>query len=628
MRLGAISDARLELSETEPAAAAVESKIVVVRPSLIARLWPAGAGIVATAAVAALLWPARTSDGSAVLTRESVLAPPGVATGIYPDSAQVAISPDGTMVAFVVGDFARDSDIWVRSLDSLTARRLEGSDGGHLPFWSPDSHRLGFFTGGKLKVMAVVDGHAEAISDAPGRGGRGASWSASNVIVFARDATGPLYVVSANGGDVKQVTTLDAVRKQSGHRFPVFLPDGDHFLYAALPAREGKFDIFAGSLHDSTTTLVGSMESAPVYAPSGWLLYARQGILAAQPFDARALKVTGEAVSLGDEPTSVLDPATSFTAAYAVSASTSGSLAYYSTPPANTQAVWFDASGKPSGTLALPPGRYSGVTISPDGTHAVVEKSISVTESSLWLVDLTLGSSVPLSSGRGRNDSPVWSPDSARVVFSNDRDGAQNFFVKNVTGSSPEQPLYQSPALFKGPTGWSNDGRWIVFTQVDPTTAQNIYLLPADGKGEPHVYLQGPHRDAGGMPSPDGHWLAYISDDTGHLELYVQSFPEAGRQQQISTEGVTAGGGVGWTRDSRHLVFVSGDDKSLWRVDVEPGTSWKATTPARVARLPAGTIAMDVMPDGRRFLALAPERAGTGSVTVVQNWRAVLDKKR
>jgi serine/threonine protein kinase/Tol biopolymer transport system component len=623
-RLGAISDARFDLNETEPAAVApVAPNVVVVRPSLVTRLWPAAAGIVVTAVIAALLWPASKTDVSAGITRVSVVAPPG--TTIYPDSTQVVISPNGKMVAFVTGDVSKPTALWVRSLDSLAARQLDGTDGALLPFWSPDSRRIGFFTQDKLKTVAVQGGRVEPLCDIFGTGGRGATWSVSNVIVFTRDASGPLYRISANGGEATAATSLDAARKQSGHRFPVSLPDGDHFLFAALPGHGGKFDIFAGSLRDGTTTLIGSMESAPVYAEPGWLLYARQGILAAQPFDPRTLKVTGEAVSLDDEPTSILDPATSFTAGYTTSVSASGSLAYYSSASANTTATWIDASGKPTGAITLPVGIYSGLTISPDGTHAALVKSTSATESSLWLVDLTHGNAVPLSSGRGRNDSPVWSPDSSRVIFASDRDGAEDFYVKNVADASPEQPLYRSPVLFKNPTGWSRDGRWIVFTQMDPGTAQNIYLLPSSGTEPPVPFLHGPLREDDGRPSPDGHWLAYASDDTGRYELYVQSFPEPGHKQQVSQEGVVGGG---WTHDGRHLLFVGSDGKTLWRADVESGPSLKVSAPVRIAALPSGIISFDAMPDGQRFLALIPEHVGPGSVTVVLNWRAALEKKR
>ena len=171
------------------------------------------------------------------------------------------------MVAIITSGAVRsDSQLWVRSLDSTSARRLEDGDGASLPFWSPDSRRIGFFTRDKLKTIAASGGRAQVLADAPG--GRGAAWSPSNVIVYAPDASGPLYRVPASGGTPAPITELETARKEYGHRFPSFLPDGEHFLFAALPGRNGKFDIFAGSLKDDSRTLVGAMDSAPTYAPS------------------------------------------------------------------------------------------------------------------------------------------------------------------------------------------------------------------------------------------------------------------------------------------------------------------------------------------------------------------------
>ena len=617
-RLSAIGDARLELDDNEPATVAPVALPVKARASMMARLWPAVAGVLLTALVAALLWPSSRSAAGGTAARLSVLAPPG--TGLYPDSSTVAISPDGTMVAFIVGSVTRsETQLWIRSLDAMSARRLEGGDGAVLPFWSPDSRRLGFFTTKKLKTIAASGGRAEVLCDAPE--GRGASWSSSNVIVFAPNAGGPLYRIPASGGTPAPVTTLDATRKEFGHRFPFFLPDGKHFLFASLLGKEGKFDIFAASLDDTSRTLVASLESAPVYADPGWLLYSRQGILTAQRFDPRTRQIAGDPISMPDEPTSILDPATSFTAGNSTSVSLTGALAYFSAPSTNTTAAWYDASGRQTGTLSLPPGHYETASISPDGTRAVLVKSTSPSESALWLVDLTRGSASLLSTGRGRNDTAVWSPDGTRVIFAADRDGPQDLFVKNVGDGAAEEPLYRSDSPFKGPTAWSPDGKWIVLTQLDPNTSQNVWLLPATGTGDLKPLARGPARDNGGPASPDGRWLAFTSDETGRFELYVQPFPEPGRRIQVSQQGASLSW---WTRDGRQLLFLGDDFHSLWQVDVEPGPTLRIGTPKQLATFPPSIVWMDATPDRQRFLAIAPERTGPGSVTIVQNWIASL----
>jgi len=618
-RLSAIGDARLELDDNEPAATTPSAPMPVRRPTWMSRLWPVAAAVAVMALAGWLAWPASSSVPDLPLARLSVLAPPG--TVIYPDSAMVAISPDGKMAAFIVGSVSRsDTQLWVRSLDSTVSRRLEAADGALQPFWSPDSRRIGFFTNSKLKTIAATGGRAETLCDATGA--RGGAWSPSNVIVFAPDAGGPLYRIPASGGTPTPATTLDESRKEYGHRFPAFLPDGEHFLFAALPGKAGKFEIIAGSLADSLRTMIGSMDSAPAYAAPGWLLYGRQGVLAAQRFDARTLKTIGEPVSLVDEPTSILDPSTSFTAGQSTSVSRAGTLAYFSAPSTNTIASWYDTAGALVGELALPPGHYETGTISPDGTQAVLVRSTSPSESALWLVDLATGNTTPTSSGPGRNDTPVWSPDSARIVFAADRDGPQDFFVKTVGDAAPEQPLHRSSVPFRSPAAWSPDGQWIIATQLDAGTALNPWLLPASGKGDMKQLASSPLRDNGGPVSPDGRWMAYTSEQlTGRFELFVQSFPEPGRRVQVSQQGASL---AWWTRDGRQLMFLGDDLHSLWRVDIETGATLKAGTPKRLAGFPADIVWIDATPDRQRFLAIAPERGGPGSITIVQNWLAAL----
>src|SRR5262245_34123502 len=512
-RLSAIGDARLELDEQErPSAVAPQLTTSSRRPSTGGATIALVAVMLTTAGY--LAWPSRTGLPSAVSSRLSILPPAN--ERLYADSASVAISPDGTMVAFVVGAVTgavsgSDSEIWIRTLDSMAPRRLDDAAGGQLPFWSADSRRIGFFSQGKLKIISAAGGRAETLADTPGA--RGGTLNASNVIVFAPDAQGPLYKVSATGGKPEPATTLDPARKEFAHRFPTFLPDGKHFLYSSLPGKDGKFEIFAGSLDDMSRTDIGALDATPVFAEPGWLMYARQGVLAALPFDPRALKVTGEPVMLDDEPSTVLDPVNSFTAAHSVSTSATGSIAYYSAPSINTTATWYNSAGVASGTLKVPPGHYETITISPDGTRAVMSKSTSPSESSLWVVDLIRGGAAPLSSSPGRNDSPVWSPDGERVVWAADRDGPQNLFVKNVNDGAPESLLYASDTLFKGPADWSRDGRWILLSQLDRETSQNIWLLDSSGTKPATIVVGGRGTDLGGWLSPDGRWIAYTNND-------------------------------------------------------------------------------------------------------------------
>jgi len=620
-RLHDIADARLELDA--PFAASLSGAIAAPAPRRSRGLAMGIAGVAfAAAVVGSGIWQGQRSGVSAPLTRLAIVAPPG--TSLFPDPTGVAISPDGAMVAFVVGDATRsDSQIWVRALDSMTARRLEGTDGGNLPFWSPDSRRIGFFTGAKLKVVAASGGRPEILCDASN--GRGATWSPSNVIVFAPNWSGPLMRIPGGGGTAAPVTTLDAARKEYGHRFPTFLPDGEHFLYATLPGHDGKFDVFVGSLSGGAPTLVGAMEGAPVYASPGFLIYMRQGRLEAQPFDARSLRLTGEAVVLNDEPSSILDPAFSFTAGTSASVSPAGTLTYFTTPSTNTQAVWVDGAGRITGSISLPAGHYDTVTISPDGSRAIFVRSNSPSESSLWMVDLARGGASPLSSsGRGRSDVPVWSPDGTRVAFSSDREGAQEIYVKNILDASPEVALYKNGKPFKNVTSWSRDGKWLALTQLDPESQQNIWLLPASGQGDLISLVHGAGRDNSGPFSPDSRWLAHASDDSGHFEIYIQSVQGPSRRLQVSQGGATL---PFWMPDGRSMLFTDDKLRSLWRVDLDLGPNPKVGAPRLLVNLPPDLMWMDAMPGGQKFIAIIPEHAGPGSIAVVQNWRAALAAK-
>ena len=620
-RLGAISDARFDLDDATAPGAAVEAKPAAARRSKLSYLLPALTGGLIAAGVALALWP-RVSQSSA-LSRTSMVAPPG--TELYPDSVVVTISPDGRYVAFVTGSpiDRQHTQLWVRAIDSLTAVPLEGTQGAALPFWKPDSSRIGFFAGTKLKSVAIGGGRVDVVTDAPF--GRGGTWNEQDVIVFSGDASGTLSRVSADGGDSKRITEIDEQRKQVSHRFPVFLPDGDHFLFAALPGHDGKFNIFAGSLSSPGVTLIGEMGSTPVYAEPGWLLYGRRGVLVAQPFDAKTLKTTGDARPLGDEPTTIVDASVSYTAGPTTSVSRTGTLGYFSAPSSGVRLTWLDAAGRAMSVMPLQPGPYTDIALSPDGGQAVLVRSISPTESSLGILDVVRGASTPLSSGGGRNETPVWSPDGRRVLFASDRSGAQDLYVKTVADAAPEQPFYQSSVLFKTPSDWSRDGKSIAFNQLDPGSAYNVYTMPATA-GTPTLASRGPGREVFGHFSPDLKWLAYLAEfGEAGFQLCVQAHPVPGRTVQLSTDGA---GPFWWTTDSRQIIYVSTNLKELWRIDLQlNGTELGGVgQPVKLGTLPAGTINLDAMPDRKKFLALVPDRVGVGSITVVQNWAAGLGK--
>jgi hypothetical protein len=323
-------------------------------------------------------------------------------------------------------------------------------------------------------------------------------------------------------------------------------------------------------------------------------------VLVALPFDARALKVTGDPVILGDEPAS--DPRSfpvvdSRPFRFGIRLGIAGLLFGFVTEHDR------HVVRRERGTRGHAQSATWSLRIDHHLTRrsrGALVRSTSPSESDIWLVDLSRGGATPLSSGRGRNDNPVWSPDGTRVVWAADRDGGQSLFVKTVNDAAAEQPLFKGDAPFKNPVDWSHDGMWIVMTQLDQDTSQNVWLLDASGTKPPTVIVRGPVRDNGGPVSPDGRWIAFTSDESGRFEAYVQSFPAPGRRVQISDSGAVRSW---WTRDGRQLVLLGSDLRTLSRVDLQPGDTLGIGTPKQFAKLPADLVWVDAMPDRQRFLA-------------------------
>jgi Tol biopolymer transport system component len=344
-------------------------------------------------------------------------------------------------------------------------------------------------------------------------------------------------------------------------------------------------------------------------------VFARHGVLTAQRFDAAALQLQGEPVSLGDQPGVAPAPATYEAGPY-VSASANGTLAYYLPIPAATSVQWMNAEGRALATLDLPAGRYTGLALSPDDTRAVLVRAEPGIGSSLWLVDLPRAGVVPLVT-EGRNTSPVWSPDGTRVAFASDRGGQHGFYIKTATDAAAERQIAVFADRTPEPRGWTHDGTWLLFNRVDPRTRWNVYRLRASGAGEPELLIGGPAIEAGARSSPDDRWLAYFSDEGGRIDAFVRSVDPSGPKVQVSTGGVQF---AFWTRDARQMLFLK-RDRTLWRVPTDlTGAAPRVGATQQLGTFPPGLVAMDLARDGR-FLAIVAERSDAGAVTVVQAWQ-------
>jgi hypothetical protein len=342
-----------------------------------------------------------------------------------------------------------------------------------------------------------------------------------------------------------------------------------------------------------------------------------KGLLKAQRFDSRRMKLDGAATAIGsDEPVI----AGEYTGGRAVSASDAGTLVYFSASHQDTRLVWFDnASGKEVGTVAMPPGQYDGVRIAPDHRHAAVERWVSTSQSDIWIVDLENGGGVPLTSGLGFKSQPHWSHDGKRIVFSSNRNGG-DFFVKSISDTIPEQPLHAPWNVFTQLDDWSPDDQFILFERLDSTTRDDLWILPLDGASPPRPYLTNPSNERDGSFSPHGGWVSYISDEGGTPDLYIQSFPTPGESRRVTTnEGLLVGG---WTVAGQ-IGYMRAKDRQLFSVEVDEGPPLIIGTRRTLTTFPIDVTSGDNR--GPQTLAIRPLReSAPASLTVVYNWAAAL----
>ncbi|HEX6463262.1 MAG TPA: protein kinase [Vicinamibacterales bacterium] len=617
-RLQDIGDARLELDEVEaPVAPAGQTGALAPRRVLPLIAIAALAASVATALVLLFALPNLRPQPASVVHRLSVLAPPG--EPILFEAAESAVSPDGRSVVFAALNGPR---IWIRPLDADAPRLLAGTEHGIMPFWSPDSTRVGFFADRKLKTITLSTGGIAVLCDAPDA--RGGTWNDADVIVFAPSNAGALMRVSAQGGDPRPVTTLDSSRKETAHRFPSFLPDGRHFLYTALPRPGNRYGVLVASLDGGPQKELMAATSSAVYAPPGYLLFERPNGFSAQRFDAGRLELVGDPFLLPDSPGGV---GAMYSGDRPVTVSSTGTLVYLGGQIQNTQLMWIDAaSGKETGTVDAPVGLYNALTIAPDGRHAAVVKQESINESAIWMVDLQRGGVTKFTSGQGNDSQPLWSPDSSRLAFASNPNGRTAFYVKAITGGSPETLLFDGGATFKTLNAWSHDGKSIVFGQLDPATGQDLWILPIDGDkaGAPAPYLRTPFAKTFASLSLDDRWAAYLSSEGGRQDLWVDSFPKPGERYRVTTGGALGGG----FQRSGDLAFASLSDRQLYDVPLLPGKEFRLGPPRRLFSLPPVLFGIDIMPDGSKALMSVPvDSPSVTSLTVVEHWTGALPRR-
>jgi len=615
-RVQTAHDVRLQLQWISDAGsqAGVPAPVAARRRSRERLAWTSAISAAAVAAGALVIPRLGPRPAPPQIMRFVVGAPSGAV--IVNDPAWITLSPDGRLLAFSATDTSGTPALWVRPLASLGAHKLEGTDNANFPFWSPDSRNIGFFADGKLKKVPAEGGTAEAVCSASD--GRGGSWSKQGAIVFAPVASGPIARVSDDGGDVETLFTPDSSRKETGLRWPEFLPDGKHFLFVGLPSKEGNYNIYMGALDARQRSRLLGSSAAPVYAPPGYLLFVRNGRLTAQGFDTRRFTLEGKPQFLGEAPQLSISAG-----ARAVSVSANGILAHPAAGLPNTKLVWLDRAGHEQGTLPLPPGRWEGMSLSEDGQWLVVQRRGSPNESDLWMIEMARGVAtrftfVPSS----ETQSAVWSPDGKWVAYNSNRLGPLDIYRKSTTGGD-EEALLQSSALFKNVNQWTPDGGSIIYGQPDPETGWDIWRLPLDGDRTPVPVVRTRFNEYGGAVSPDGHWITYYSEESGKSEVYVQSYPEPGHKYQVSTAG---GATSAWSKDGRQILFGSLDG-NVMIADVATVPSFKVGRPRALFKARQDATGFTATRDFSRFLMSVPAgEAAPPTITIELNWTAGMKK--
>ncbi len=585
-------------------------------------LWLGALAAVVAAAVLAstMLRPAPPAAEPATM---SALLPEGVA--MTRDTINTAVSPDGRRLAVAAADASGVPKILIRDLARAELRVLPGTEGAAQPFWSPDGARLGFFAGGKLKTILVSSGSVNELCEAPLA--RGGAWGAG-VIVLQPRSTGPLMRIPDQGGPLSPTTVISSGSR--AHRFPSFLPDGRHFVYSVTPGVDYVNAIELGSVDGMEGRKIEDAMNGAVYAAPGYLVFFRDGAVRARRFDSTSLQPSGPALTL---------PGLDFISLNAdgapmVSASANGVIVQPAISEQPQFLAWVDRRGVVGENLPMPDGYFYKGAIAPDGRRVALEFGARSSEPPMiWILDLVRGTSQRMTFESG-NHAPVWSPAGDEIAFTR-QIGSRNRDLWTMRSDTPgsAQLKLALPNIFNAPIDYAPDGKSLVYRAQGTDTQQDVMLAVLGKTVTTRPLLATRFNELYGVISPDGRSIAYLSDESGTLELYVRAFPAMTGQVRVSTSGafgtldVAGVGRPSWRRDGRELIYMAADGRTVLSVEVRPGTPPDFSTPRPLFTLPAGTREMMVStPAHDRFLiGLDRGQSGRVGLTVLTNWTALLE---
>ena len=602
-RIGDIHDVRLALDgafET-PAAQTSAPAVLATRRGRVA--WMAfGAAVLGMTAFAV---PAvrHLQETSPPETRVDIVTPG------TPTPTSFALSPDGRQLVFTASSDGV-SRLWLRNLASATAQPLSGTEGASLPFWSPDGRSLGFFADDKLKRLDLGGGAPQAL--APVIAGRGGTWNAEGVILFAPNTQGPLFRIAALGGQVVEVAGRNA---HANFRHPSFLPDGRQFVFLEYGATNTS-GIYLGSLDSGETTQLTTGGSRGLYVAPGWLLWLRGQTLVAQRLNLGRKALIGDPITVAD-PVGV-DPG----GAIAVSVSAEGLVAYRAGLADARQYTWLDRAGKAVGVAGAPDmDAPNGPELSADGRWLALDRTVQGNRD-VWLMDLVRDGLTRFTFDAALDGYSVWSPDGARLVFESKRKaGSWDLWIKPSSGAGTEEVLLETPND-EWPYDWSRDGRFLLYHVTDPKTGPDLWALPMTGADrKPLVVANTPFTENNGQFSPDGRLVAYETNESGRFEIVVQTFPERRGKWQPSTAG---GRQPRWRADGKELYFVAPDSTMMAVTVAASGAELEAGKAVALfsTNIPWGSDKAQyaVARDGRFLINQTREGTATPPITLIQHW--------
>jgi eukaryotic-like serine/threonine-protein kinase len=561
-------------------------------------------------------WRWRSGRMARRVVRSAVLAPDGTRFAFVGDvGGPPVLSQDGRFLAFVAANGAGENQLYVRPLGSNTASPISGSEGARFPFWAPDSRSLGFFADHKLRRVDIAGGAPVTLCEVDKA--RGGAWSSSGLIVFASNVRGALSKVSDQGGKPTPLTKLEEPQYTT-HRWPYFLPDGNHFLYLAanhLQQSEGAA-IYYAALDGSVNKVLLHTKGNAVFA-NEHVLFVNGTELLARRFDVKNGEFAGEAVSLASDV--LYDPGVwrgMFTASEAAL------LAYQPGGIASDQSVleWVDRSGKPKQQIGEKHSQ-TAVRLTSSGRWVMIIESSAPAGADLWVLNTANGEHRRLTFS-GDVSSPVCSPDERWVAYTRESRQAQGIYRRLLIGDGSEEVLLHTSDPVIAST-WSPDGKYLVFDRDTGAahTGRDLWLLPIESERAPRPLLQTNADESEARVSPDGRWIAYTSTESGPQEVYISPFPSMSTKQQISTAG---GFSARWRGDSREIFYLS-PSFTVHAAQMQlAGDHFEVAEVTPLFRADLRSIllgsAYDVVPDGQRFLLNSPGEEHVGPVTLVQNW--------